>query len=345
MSLLDTIAQVEAETKQAATRPLPRPNGAFSILNPNLQLYWDSTSLGALETCPQYYDYTIRQGLIPRGLEKVDLFFGRMYQLGRELYDRARASGIEHEQAVLSMVRSILIATWDKRLGRPWTSDDPTKTRETLIRALVWYHDQFADDDLETVILATGEPAVEHSFRFSTGIESTDGEDFWLCGHLDRVARSRATGRKAIIDHKTTRGQIGSAYFERYSPDTQVSIYDIAGEVAMHEPIPDFIIDVAQLGATFARFQRGVIHRTPAQRDEWWAHFGIKMLEAQIYARTNTWPQNPKACNAYSSYNEDFDRWIRGCPFKPVCGADPAVRPAILAAAYDRRVWDPTQPR
>lgn len=347
MTLTDTIAQVHAET-EAAANPLPtRPsaNGAFSPITPDLQLYWDSTSLGAFETCPRYYAYAIIEGRVPRGTVKVDLFFGQMYQLGRELYDRARAAGIPHEPAVLSMIREILIRTWDPKLGRPWTTDDPMKNRETLIRALVWYHDQFAEDDLETVIRADGEPMVEQSFRFDTGIETADGEPIYLCGHLDRVARSRTTGRGAIVDHKTTRSAIGDRYFERYSPDTQVSIYDIAGEVVMRERVPDFIIDAAQLGATFARFQRGNISRTPAQREEFMEHFAIRVLEAQLYAKLGTWPQNAKACNAYSSYQEDFDRWKGGCPFRPVCGSDPSVRPAILAAAYERRVWDPTQPR
>jgi len=329
MTLYNIIAQVRTETEEAAT-PAPA-NGAFSKLNPKLQLFWDSTSYGALETCPRLYELTMIENRIPRGTVKVDLVFGQLYQRAREFYDRFRLTGHAHDEALREVVRDALIQTWDPVLKRPWVSNDPTKNRETLIRAIVWYHDQFAADDFETLVRQDGTPAVELSFRFPTGVESTEGEEFWLCGHLDRVAQSRTTKRKAIIDHKTTRGQIGENYFLKYSPDTQVSIYDIAGEVTMHEPIPDFFIDVAQLGVTFARFQRGKIHRTPALREEWLENFAIRMEEVQRYAESGRFPQNPKACNAYSSYSEDFDDWKHGgCPFREVCGSDPSVRPAIL---------------
>lgn len=301
---------------------------SFSQELPKHQLAWDSTSLGALKRCPRYYEYNIIEGYVTRA-ERVHLRFGTEYNNALVTYHKRRAAGEDHETATLSAVRYAMTHTWDEELGRPWVSDEPTKTRETLIRSVIWYLDKYAEDALETVVLATGEAAVELPFRIDLDVQSNlTGETYLLCGYLDRKATF--AGKSWIPDYKTTKYALDEKYFDRYSPDNQVSQYAFAGSVTDAEPVSGVIIDAVQLGVTFSRFQRGQIKRTPAQLEEWLRdsmHF-IRMNET--YVENNYWPQNDTSCEKYG-----------GCVFRKICAASPEVRPALIAGLFHRRVWDP----
>lgn len=314
---------------------------SFSQILPLLQLAWDSTSLGELKTCARRYQYNILEGYVTR-TENVHLRFGSEFHAALEYYDRLRAResryepdfyirppGASHEDALLGAVRFTLERTWDEKLGRPWTSDEPTKTRDTLIRSIIWYLDQFENDPCETIILNSGEPAVELSFRFEIGIQSKlTGEEFVVCGHLDRVARFQ--DRKWIMDRKTTKSTISEETFNNYTPDNQMTLYTFAGNIIMDEPIAGVILDVAQVVVTFSRFQRRALQRTPAQLEEWTRDLAHWLAVAESHVAQNYWPQNDKACHLFG-----------GCPYRPVCSASPEIRPALLSALYTRRSWDP----
>ncbi len=323
-SLQGTVERVETETEIIAISA----NSSFSREMPLLQLAWDSTSLGAFKTCPRYYQYSIIEGRVHRS-ENVHFRFGIEFHAGREFYDRLRAEGLDHEDSLRETVRFLLVRTWDETLRRPWSSDEPTKTRETLIRSVVWYLDQFQDDALETVVLANGKPAVELSFRFEPELRSRETqEDFLLCGHLDRMVRFH--DKVWISDIKTTKGALSQEYFDRYSPDNQMSLYALAGTVVYHEPIAGLIIDACQVLVNGTRFQRGIVTRTRTQHEEWFRDLAIYLQMAESFALNQYWPQNDKSCSQYG-----------GCPYRTVCGASPEVRARLLDALYVKRVWDP----
>lgn len=305
---------------------------SFSKTRANLQIAWDSTSLGALKTCPRYYEYNILKGYVHRA-ENVHLRFGQEFHSALEAYDRAKASGATHDEATLLCVRKAMTSTWDEALNRPWTSDEPTKTRETLIRSIIWYLAQFEHDSCETIILASGQPAVELSFRFSTGIQSELTDEFYLlCGYLDRMVNFQ--DQPWIMDRKTTKGQLEERYFAGFSPDNQMSLYKMAAEIIYGEAVAGIIIDGCQLGVTFSRFQRAQVHRTMIQLDEWFKDtiFWIKMNEK--FVQDNYWPMNDKACGMYG-----------GCPYRAVCSTSPELRPRLLEGLFSRRAWDPLQIR
>ncbi len=164
-------------------------NTSFSAQTPGL-----AVSLGLhvprreLKTCPRYYFYLNVLGFASR-VESAHLVFGLEFHAALELYDRKKAEGLDHNACVLAAVRQALVKARNFKLKRPWASDEPTKTRDTLIRSIVWYLDQFSEDPLATAILSNGKPAVELSFQIDgLGLESSKGEEFKLCGHLDRVA-------------------------------------------------------------------------------------------------------------------------------------------------------------
>lgn len=301
---------------------------SFSSQNQKHQIAWDSTSLGALKRCPRYYEYNIIEGYVARS-ESVHLRFGSEYNNALVIFHKCRAKGEDKETATLSAVRYAMEHTWDDRLNRPWTSDEPTKNRETLIRSIIWYLDQFQDDSLETLILANGEPAVEMPFRLHIELQSTlTGEDYLLCGYLDRMVVFN--DQIWITDWKTSKYQLNESYFHQYSPNNQMSQYSLAGTIIASAPIAGVIIDAAQLGVTFSRFQRGNTTRTKAQMEEWLDDSIFYIRQNESFVAANHWPMNDTVCNMYS-----------GCPYRPICGASPEIRPKLLEGLFHKRSWDP----
>ena len=301
---------------------------SFSQIEPRLQVAWDSTSLGALKRCPRYYEYNIIEGYVGHQ-ESVHLRFGSEYNNALVTYHKRRAEGKDKEEALLLAVRYALEHTWDDALGRPWSSDMPEKNRETLVRSVIWYLDQFADDSLETLILADGTAAVEMPFRLHLDLNSgLTGEDYLLCGYLDRMVTFM--GQIWITDWKTSKYALNEQYFHQYSPNNQMSQYTLAGSIIASSPIAGVIIDAAQLGVTFSRFQRGQVSRTKAQLEEWLDDSIFHIRQNESFVKANHWPMNDTACHNYG-----------GCPYRTVCAASPEIRPKLLEGLFYKRSWDP----
>lgn len=307
-------------------------NTSFSLALPGLQLAVDSTSLGEFKLCPRKYFYTIICGWQPRS-ESVHLTFGILYHSTLEHYDNAKAQGNSHQDALDSSVDFALRATWNKALKRPWVSDGKNKNRYTLLRSVIWYLDKFGESDsLETLIIG-GKPAVELSFRFDLGVEaSSTGESFAACGHLDRMVRFNDSAY--ILDRKTTEHTIDTSFFLKFSPDNQMSMYDLAGQVAFQTPVEGIIIDGVQVAVTFSRYQRGIVPRTQEGRTEWLSGAAKWLAEMEKCAIESDWPMNDKNCHHFG-----------GCPFRPVCSRPPSAREQWLKTDYSKRIWDPLQRR
>lgn len=302
-------------------------NSSFSLKVPGLQLAWDSTSLGALKECPRKYQYSIMLGRQPRETS-VHLIFGLHYHAALEWYDHQKSRGASHEEAVLSTVRRTLEITWNKTLRRPWLSDDKYKNRGTLLRSVVWYLEQFAEDSITTIQLANGKPAVELSFRLDLDHNSQGGESFMICGHIDRLGMFNE--RPFVVDRKTSKSQLMPEFFERFTPDNQMSTYSFASKIIYNTPTDGIIIDAAQVAVTFTKFQRGVVTRTDGQLNDWYNDTIFWISMAEEFARRQYWPQNDKSCNNYG-----------GCPFRPVCSKSPETRDLWLRQSFTRRLWNP----
>ena len=229
----------------------------------------------------------------------------------------------------MDAVRYAMKATWNTELNRPWTSDLPAKTRETLIRSVIWYLAKFEDDPCETDILPDGSAAVELSFRLYIEHDShLTGESYLLCGYLDRKVHFAGTGW--ITDWKSTKSALDEKYFAEYTPNTQVSQYSFAANIIGGEQIKGVIIDAVQLGVTFSRFQRSQITRTPKQLEEWLYDTLITIRQNETYVENDHWPMNDAACGMYG-----------GCPYRSICSISPELRQQHLDKLYTRRIWDP----
>jgi len=303
-------------------------NPSFSSNLPGLQLAIDSTSLGAFKTCPKYYYYTIILGYVSRST-KIDLIFGLLYHASLEWFDHKISEGMDYEDAVNSTVQRVLELTWDKKLGKPITMEDANKNRANLLRTVLWYLDRFREDQLQTVILSTGKPAVELSFRFELDIKSSTNEPYLICGHLDRLVQQGNS--KYIFDRKTTRHTLDEKYFSQYSPHNQFSLYDFTGPVVLGVPTSGIIVDAAQVAVTFSRFERREIPRVPAIREEWYKGLKWWLRLMDQCAQEQHWPMNDKACFM--------------CEFKGVCSKPESLRESFLKGTFDRRIWNPLEVR
>lgn len=303
---------------------MPEGNGAFRP-STNRQWAWDSTSLSALKTCPQKYKYSIIDGWVPRETA-ADLAFGMSFHTAMEHYEKYHIAGQGHDEALTAVVSEALISS------HPWPYEHKFKTRENLIRSIVWCIEHYRDDSARTVVLANGKPAVELSFSFDIG------NGYVLCGHLDRIIDFN--GEQFVVDYKTASSAPGNYYFERYNPDNQMSLYSIAARVVFGLPIRGVMIYAVQIAVTFTRPERGMTYRTPEQLEEWLADTQRWIALADAYAERNHWPRNDTACNMYSGADGR-----RGCPYKGVCSKDPSVRDVFLQTDFVKRTWDPTTPR
>lgn len=302
----------------------------------NIQFAWDSTSLGYIKTCPRLYQYIMIDGWTPKG-ESVHLRFGIEYHAAMEHYARLEADGMNHEDALREVVKTVIERTTD------FHPDTDTKTgryknRHTLLSIIIDYLDHYLDDPCQTYVKSDGEPAVELSFRFELDWGPNQGDNpYLLCGHLDRVVTFN--DHLFVMDHKTTTTTPGDYYFNQYEPNNQMTLYTLAGSVVLHSPIKGVIIRAAQIMHDKPnRFVSGFTYRTAEQLDEWLADLRWHLDRAEQYAETNYWPTNDTACDKFG-----------GCKFREVCSKDPGVREMFLKADFNKLEkedrWNPLRSR
>lgn len=238
--------------------------------------------------------------------------------------------GVPFSQSLADMETCEICAGCGKQgvgTGEAWNSMHNLKTRETLIRSIVWYFDHFKDDPAPVHILADGKPAVEHSFAIpvDNGITFT--------GHIDRLVDY--AGHPYVMDQKTSGSTIGPYFFHQFNPNVQMSMYTFAGQVSLGVPVKGVIIDAAQIAVGFTRFERNFTMRTEDQLEEWYDTSMYWIEQAQKAARENFFPMNTSSCGNYG-----------GCEFRDICAKSPSVRKQFLEGNFVRNdPWDPSARR
>jgi len=306
-----------------------------------LQYAFDSTSLEALKRCPRYYQYTMIDNWQLRG-DAIHLRWGQEFHYAIEDYERSRAARLTHDDSVFDTVRALVgrIEGWEPT---PKTKSEELKSKDNLLRTVVWYLDHYENDAAETVILANGKPAVELSFAFELDFETGDytgptqapnGKPYLLCGHLDKVVRF--SGDLFVMDHKTTTSTPGAYFFDNFNPHNQMTVYTIASQTIMKSPIKGVIIDAVQIAVGFSRPVRGITYRTNDQLEEWLGDTQRWLRAAARYAEEAFWPMNDTACGMYG-----------GCRFREVCSKSPSVRQRWLESNFtqENERWNPLKPR
>lgn len=318
-----------------------------------VQVAWDATSLELAQTCQRKYYYKMIRGLQPKRLS-VHLLFGGLYATALEHFYIHRASGDSIDEALRKVIRETMTASWkyetktpvhgereiptdenilrnadNARIGHVRDFEHKAKTRPNLVRTIVWYIEQFAEeteDGLSTYHLASGKPAVELSFTIEAN------SDFLFCGHLDRVVTMGGT--LYVADQKTTGGTVGTYFFDQFSPNNQMSMYSWAGQQVLASPIRGVIIDAAQIAVNFTRFERGITTRSKDQLSEWYESTMETIYTTNENVRAEKFPMNLSACGNYG-----------GCEFRYICSRAPGVRENYLKSDFVPHNWDPLKAR
>ncbi|MDE2107256.1 MAG: PD-(D/E)XK nuclease family protein [Patescibacteria group bacterium] len=215
-----------------------------------------------------------------------------------------------------------------------WVHADPAKNRQTLLRALVWYVEEQAEEGgVQPYKFPDGKPAVELSFQVPLPLTSPDGTPYILCGHIDSLT---TFGEEVgIRERKTTKASISNYYFDRYSPDVQIDTYDLVGSVLFPDLLSRWVmLEATQTAEGFARFHRHFISSTEGRRDEFLRDTLYWITKAEADARSGYYPKNEASCYSHG-----------GCPFREICTKDPASRERWLEAEFIKKHWNPIAER
>lgn len=324
------------------------------------QFAWDSTSLSLASTCQRKYLYKMLEGWSPDRVSE-HLIFGNHYATALEHYHKHRAENVNHEDALALIVHEALIATWQyetepsregdegypdsvivkrdadgERIGHAWVSLHNLKTRENLIRTIIWYFDHFSEDSTSTIILANGKPGVEYTFKLPVD------NNVLFCGHIDRLVTY--SDDPFVMDQKTTGTTISARFFAEFDLSLQMSMYTFAGKVIYAIPVKGVIIDAAQIAVGFTRYERGFTFRQDEQLNEWYDEMqGLIATTRENYVRWNSevknrerhFPRNLSSCNNYG-----------GCEFRDICAKPKQFRDQFLRASFTKvEPWNPLRAR
>lgn len=218
-------------------------------------------------------------------------------------------------------------------LQRRWVSSF-TKDRYALLRLVCAYCDnqpQTAQEGPFPICFPDGTPAVELSFRYPLPWNTPDGDPYLACGHMDSLMEYGT--ENFISDNKTTAKSLNQKYWQAYSPNPQVDLYDVTGSILYPElNIRGVLIEGAQITKTQGIKQGlGIMRRTEAQREEFFRDFRYWLDQAEKFATDNYWPKNTRNC------------W--SCHFNIVCSKDPSMQEHYLKSNFVQSHWNPLEER
>jgi hypothetical protein len=303
-----------------------------------VQFAFDNTSISWYMECPRKYQYSMIERWILK-TPSVHLWWGGHFAKALERYYKYIAEGLTGEDSIIRIVHEALIDTWEykrdekgeivePRVGAPQTFFEPNKTRETLIRSIVWYFDHYKEDLFPVAYLEDGKPAVELSAKMAI-----DDGNFY-CGHIDKMVKSD-DDMVYPMDQKSTGSTIGQYWFQQFDLSFQMTGYTFLAKALYHMPVKGVIIDGVQTLVGGTSFQRGFTFRTDDQLNEWYEDlmFWIKAIQADT--KRGYFAKNTTSCDKYG-----------GCPFKHVCVRTEKLRKNFLAADFNQRPqWNPLEAR
>jgi len=239
------------------------------------------------------------------------------------------------------------------RSWTPWNPDNIKKNRRTLVRALVWTLDEFANSHIQPYSNPDGSAATEVDFAVPLPIENPDGEPYLLTGIIDSFAQVGGPDQIMPRERKTTNATLGKGFFGRYEFDIQVDVYSLAMQIMAAEEItPGIILEAVQTGVTFSRARRQIITPSNDQLAEFVETLRYWIGQAEGFAReaalqgpepsagvAHPWPMNRANCNSYRKEDIEDKMYSSlvhgGCPYRELCTKDRSVRSRYEAGSYE----------
>ena len=286
------------------------------------QVVWDATSITAATTCPRKYYYQILRSWRSRHTN-IHLTFGKIFATALEdFFNAASHEHFYYDQFLAFYVERIIKETYTE----PAFEGERSKTRLALIRALVYYLDTYFDHDHHRIFEADGERGIELTFAIEVS------PNWVLTGRMDRVIKG--DNGLQILDQKTAGGPLNTAYFANYTPNNQVSAYQLAGKIAFPERAKALLIDAVSVAGGKIALARDSIVRSTGQLEEWVKNTQtlINYMHQHDPTDPTAFPQNPSACAMFG-----------GCAFRGICSAAPEVREIILEEEFVQAPWNPVK--
>lgn len=218
-----------------------------------------------------------------------------------------------------------------------WLPFDKVKERYNLLRFVAWFCEEDKGSLWRPVKRPdTGADAVEMNFRMPLPVWTEDGEQYTACGYLDVVKRFgdeiEEDAEYFVCDTKSTRQYLTKRYYQGFSPNVQMDLYDVVADFLFHDlRIKGVFVEAAQLVTEGVRFGKHRTHRTDAQRSEFLQDLAYWLKQMEQCAKAEHWPMNRAAC--YS------------CGFKEICARPAGERDHLLKAAYQKQPWNPLEER
>lgn len=323
------------------------PNSSFIG---NFQFAIDATSANLFRACPRKYQLALLEGWHEKA-QRPPLRWGIAFHTCMEVWHKLLVLSphplIPHDLRSNGYKYRMMLPVTKLAglLGETLPPGDNLRTKETLVRSVVWYIDQFFDDPAETVILEDGTAAVEHSFSIPLMEIDYEGKktQVYYCGHMDRLLSF--SGSIYTSDYKSTGYQLNDEFFQAFKPSGQMSGYNIAARVLRpDEDVDGIMIDGIELGVTYTRFQRSFISYTPEEIEEDIQDLRAVVREMRDCAEEGYWPKNPTACGRFFK-TQEREIIDTGCHFRNICSKPPHLRPLYLKANFVQRTWDPLRSR
>lgn len=168
--------------------------------------------ISTFQSCPLKYFHRYIANLEPRDAASSShhLAWGAAYHSGMEILYHALQSFGEYGEGALFAAQSAFAAGYPMQLD----SLDRAKTQENGIRAIGLYAQRWSEEDRKWRILEIESPgAIE---PLASGLNEL---------HTDLIVENLEHGGIYVVDHKTTSNPLGSWYWDRYDPNSQITHY------------------------------------------------------------------------------------------------------------------------
>lgn len=276
---------------------------------------YSASSLETLLTCPRKFQYSRLEGWA-RPSQGVVTGFGSLIHAALEEYETLRFYGVGKAEAVNKVFVKLM------ELGEAQKKVEESRDYDifSAARAFLWYTMEYHYEPYETLATGDGKPSLELEFEVPLH------EDWRLIGIFDKLAVYKEDGKIWAVDHKTTKQQLSTYYFDFFKPNTQVYAYVWALREMLDAPIGGFLVDAIQTQVQSTNFFRYQVPVTDEQLDEWHRDTVIMLENTRRYAKEGYWPMQLSGCGAKG-----------GCEFREICKKAPHVRERLLPYEFVQR--------
>lgn len=298
---------------------VPEGEPYWCLAAPNIPRVYSASSLSTIGECPRKFELSYVEGWTAR-TENLDLKFGIAFHKVMEFYWKARWRGEPHEEAL----DLAILTAWElgNTLPPPVRPKQAGKTRKGLQRCLVWYFEQYKDDEIETIVPVKGnKPGVELYFNLILDLTNPDGEPYQLQGYIDQIRHFG--GSYTVWDFKTTAGGVTDFYISKFEIDLQNYIYTMAARVLTNESYTSFVADCVGTALTYSDYRRAIVDLTEGEINEGILDVHALIRQAERYAEQQYYPKNTRACGF--------------CQFNNICNKDPEARFNFLRSDFEEK--------